>query len=244
MFLRLLRRSVVPDPGAEVRIRELKRRIAQDPTSPLFMALAEEYRATGHLPEAVRILEKGVNTHAGYVSARVALARAYLEVGRTEESVAMFSRALVADPGNLVAARSLAEIHLSRGDRVEGIKKYKLYRALSGDRSVDEIIVRIGAELAEAPPSEAPKEDTPQPQGRVLADLYLEQGHAAEALAIYEELAQADPSNAELERLRQAAVAGGSVQEPPLPLQSEADHARRQARVERLRRWLAVIQAG
>ena len=229
------------DPGAEGRIRELKRRITQDPTSPLFMALAEEYRAAGHLPEAVRILEKGVNTYAGYVSARVALARAYLEVGRTEESITMFSRALASDPGNLVAARSLAEIHLSRGDRIEGIKKYKLYRALSGDRSVDEIIVKIGAELTGAP--EAPKE-TPQPQGRVLADLYLAQGHPEEALAIYEELAQADPSNSELERLRQAAAARGSVQEPPAPLQSEPALVRRQARVERLKRWLAVIQAG
>ncbi len=226
----------MPDPGAEARIRELKRRIAQDPTSPLFMALAEEYRAAGHLPEAIRILEKGVNTHAGYVSARVALARAYLEVGRTEESIATFSRALASDPGNLVAARSLAEIYLSRGDRVEGIKKYKLYRALSGDRSVDEIIAKIGVELAEAP------KETPRPQGRVLADLYMAQGHPAEALAIYEELAQADRSNAELERLSQAAAAGSSVEEPP-PLRSEPDLAR-QAKVERLKRWLAVIQAG
>ena len=224
------------DPGAEARIRELKRRITQDPTSPLFMALAEEYRAAGHLPEAVRILEKGVNTHAGYVSARVALARAYLEVGRTEESLAMFSRALASDPGNLVAARSLAEIHLARGDRVEGIKKYKLYRALSGDRSVDEVIARIGAELTEAP------RETPQPQGRVLADLYMAQGHPAEALAIYEELAATDPGNAELDRLRQGAAANPEVQKPP-PLRPEP-LALRQATVERLKRWLSVIQAG
>lgn len=238
MFLGPSARHGVADPGAEVRIGKLKRLIAQDPTSPLFMALAEEYRAAGHLPEAVRILEKGVNTHAGYVSARVALARAYLEVGRTEESIAMFSRALASDPGNPVAARSLAEIYLSRGNRVEGIKKYKLYRALSGDRSVDEIIAKIGAELAEAP------RETPQPQGRVLADLYMAQGHPAEALAIYDDLWQADPSNDELERLRQAAAAGRNVAETKSTPGPEPGLARRQARVERLKRWLAVIQAG
>ncbi len=271
MFLLPLRGHGLADPGAEVRIGKLKRLIAQDPTSPLFMALAEVYRAAGHLPEAIRILEKGVNTHGGYISARVALARAYLEVGRTEESLAMFSRALASDPGNLVAARSLAEIYLSRGERVEGIKKYKLYRALSGDRSVDEIIARIEAELAEAPKetpqprgsgalsghrsvdeiiakieadlAEAPKK-TLQPQGRVLADLYMAQGHPAEALAIYDELWLADPLDTDLERLRQAAAASRSVPEPQPPDGIEPHLARRQAKVERLKRWLAVIQAG
>ena len=63
----------------------------------------------------------------------------------------MFSTALAADPGNLVSARSLAEIYLSRGERVEAIKKYKLYRGLSGDRRVDEVIERLGRELAAGP---------------------------------------------------------------------------------------------
>ncbi|HEY6148621.1 MAG TPA: hypothetical protein VIZ69_13025, partial [Thermoanaerobaculia bacterium] len=55
-------------------------------------------------------------------------------------------------PGNLVSAKSLADIYLSRGESLEAIKKYKLYRALSGDRKVDEIIARLQEDLVPPPP--------------------------------------------------------------------------------------------
>ncbi len=220
--------------NAELRIRRLRRRVEMDSTSPLFVGLAEEYRMAGHLPEAIRTLEKGLQTHPRYVSAQVALARAYLEADRTEEAVAMFSKALACDPGNMVSARSLADIYYSRGQLVEAIKKYKLYRALAGDHGVDEIIDRIEKELGSAP--EAPAE----PRGRVLADLYFAQGHYADALALYREIASSDPSDPELARLtadaaaRLSAAGGGSPARSP--------EGRRAAKVQALKRWLSVIQ--
>ncbi len=224
------------DPSAEVRIRELKRRITQDATSPLFIGLAEEYRACGRLSEAIRTLEKGILSHPNYVSAKVALARAYLEAGQTGDATALFSKVLALDPGNLISARSLAEIYLSQGERLGAVKKYKLYRALSGDRSVDEVIDRIEAEL---PPAPAP---AAEPPGRILADLYLEQGHSAEALAIYDELARAHPADAEVSRLR--AEAASRLPDPdPIPsFPSDEDRSRRRAKVLALKRWLSVIQ--
>ena len=237
------------DPAAEERIRHLKRRVEQDSTSPLFVGLAEEYRAAGRLPDAIRTLEKGLQTHPHYVSAQVALARTYLEAGRTHDAVAMFTKALAQDRGNLVSARSLADIYLSRGERIEAVKKYKLYRALSGDRSVDEVIERIQKDLS---PAEVP---AAEPHGRVLADLYFAQGHYAEALALYQEMSRSDPSDGEIARIvsearvRLGAAAGsGAPQglpspEPgsstPLP---DGDGARRRARVQALKRWLSVIQ--
>ena len=38
----------MPDAAAEARIQDLKRRIELDPGSRLFIALAEEYRKSGH----------------------------------------------------------------------------------------------------------------------------------------------------------------------------------------------------
>jgi tetratricopeptide (TPR) repeat protein len=225
------------NPASDARIRDLNRRIAQDPTSPLFMALAEEHRAAGRLDEAIRILEKGVGTHARYLSAQVALGRAYREAGKIEESMSLFAKALESDPGNLVAARSLAEIYLSRGDRLEAIKRYKLYHALSGDPAVEEIIERVEAEIGAAPPAAS------DARGRVLADLYFDQGHYQEALAAYEGLSSAHPFDAGLARRKSEAarLAAAAPNSGPAP-DSDPDSPRRGARIEALKHWLAVIQ--
>jgi tetratricopeptide (TPR) repeat protein len=152
----------VADSATEARIRDLKRRMELEPSSRLFVALAEEYRKSGRLADALSTLQKGLLAHPNYLSAHVALGRAYLEAGQITEAIATFSKVLSSDPGNLVSAKSLADIFLSRGDSVEAIKKYKLYRALSGDRSVDDIIERLEVELAPPPPP-ASKEDVPPP---------------------------------------------------------------------------------
>ncbi len=137
---------------ADARIRDLKRRLELDPSSRLFVSLAEEYRKAGRVADALITLQQGLRNHPGYVSAQVALGRAYLEAGNISEAIATFTKVLTADPGNLVSAKSLADIYLSRGESVEAIKKYKLYRALSGDRAVDDMIARLEKELAPPAP--------------------------------------------------------------------------------------------
>jgi tetratricopeptide (TPR) repeat protein len=229
----------VTNPAAEDRIRHLRRRVEQDSTSPFFVGLAEEYRAAGRLPDAIRALEKGLQVHPHYVSAQVALARAYLEADRTDEAVAMFTKALAFDRGNLVSARSLADIYLSRGQQLEALKKYKLYRALSGDRGMDEMIERIEKSLgsAQQPPDE--------PRGRVLADLYFSQGHYAEAGVLYGELAGSNPGDGELGERRREAEARLNTEDSASPAPSSAQDrgaALRGARIQALKRWLSVIQ--
>lgn len=147
----------------EARIRDLKRRLELDPSSRLFVTLAEEYRKSGRLADALSTLQKGLLAHPGYLSAQVALGRAYLEAGQITESIATFSKVLANDPGNLVSAKSLADIYLSRGESLEAIKKYKLYRALSGDRKVDEIIERLQVNLVPPPPARPDPVAVPPP---------------------------------------------------------------------------------
>ncbi|MGE5275430.1 MAG: tetratricopeptide repeat protein [Acidobacteriota bacterium] len=154
------------DAGAQARIEDLKRRIELDPGSRLFLALAEEYRKSGRLADALSTLQRGLLAHPNYLSAQVALGKAYLESGQATEAIATFSKVLVADPGNLVSAKSLADVYLSRGETLEAVKKYKLYRALSGDRSVEEVIARLERQLAPgppAPPAVAPRTPVPPP---------------------------------------------------------------------------------
>ena len=140
-----------------------------DPGSRLFVALAEEYRKLGRFKHALSALQKGLLAHPGYIAAQVALGRVYLESGQNTDAIATFTKVLVADPGNLVAAKSLADVYLSRGDKLEALKKYKLYRALAGDRKVDEVIARLETEVAPRPvtPSRVvPKAEPPPPPPR------------------------------------------------------------------------------
>ncbi len=128
--------------------------------------MAEEYRKLGRLRDALSALQKGLLAHPGYVAAQVALGRVYLEANQSTDAIATFTKVLVADPGNLVAAKSLADIQLGRGDKLEAVKKYKLYRALSGDRKVDPIIAELETQVAPkpvTPPRFAPVEPPPPP---------------------------------------------------------------------------------
>lgn len=139
------------DRDDEARLRDLKKRVASEPGSRFFVQLAEEYRKAGRLPEAIKALGDGIVAHPGYVAARVALARAFLEAGRIEESLAAFSRVLIDDPSNLVAAKALGDIHLSRGEPKEALKRYLRFRAISGDRRLDEVIAKLSEEAGPAP---------------------------------------------------------------------------------------------
>jgi tetratricopeptide (TPR) repeat protein len=146
------------DPAAEARIRDLERRLDLDPGSRLFVSLADEYRKVGRMKDALSALQKGLLAHPGYVAAQVALGRTYMEASQATDAIATFTKVLVADPANLVAAKSLADIHLARNDNLEALKKFKLYRAISGDRKVDEMIAKLE-------PLVAPKPLTPVRRG-------------------------------------------------------------------------------
>ncbi|MFY9550476.1 MAG: tetratricopeptide repeat protein, partial [Thermoanaerobaculia bacterium] len=155
------------EPTVEARIRDLERRLDMDPGSRLFVSLAEEYRKVGRVKDALSALQKGLLAHPGYVAAQVALGRVYLEANQITDAIATLTKVLAADPGNLVAAKSLADIHLGRGDKLESLKKYKLYRALSGDRKVDVIIADLEPQVAPKPVTPprtvAPAEPLPPP---------------------------------------------------------------------------------
>lgn len=191
--------------NAEARIRDLKRRLELDPSSRLFVTLAEEYRKTGRISEALSTLQRGLLAHPNYLSAHVALGRAYLEAGQITEAIATFTKVLSNDPGNLVSAKSLADIYLSRGESVEAIKKYKLYRALSGDRTVDELIERLQLELAPPPPPRVEPSALPPPptfyEGKVSGPIRTSRDRFADAPRRIpaEEIAEATSVKFELE---------------------------------------------
>jgi predicted regulator of Ras-like GTPase activity (Roadblock/LC7/MglB family)/tetratricopeptide (TPR) repeat protein len=133
------------------RLEELKRLLQRDPTSRQFLALAEEYRRHGKYRDAVITLERGLALHQTSVAGHVALGKTYQQLDRLEDAIRAFTNALRIDRENLVAIRQLAEVYLAKGDKIEAIKKLKLYRGLkAGDRDVNDIIARLESEMSAA----------------------------------------------------------------------------------------------
>lgn len=155
------------------RLDELKRALTRDPASRQFLALADEYRRQGQVDEAIETLQRGLEQSPNAVAGHVALARLLQQQGRLDESLPSYQTALRLDPQNLVALRHTADLYLSTGDKVEAIKKLKLFRGLNpGDREVNELIRQLDAEIAGTakpapgyepvqPPSPPPLPDVP-----------------------------------------------------------------------------------
>src|SRR5262245_35809306 len=115
-------------------------RQASREAAPQVLAVAEELRKSGRFAEAVEKLQLGVATSPANVGLHVALGRALTQSGRYDEAIESFGNALLLDPENLVAIRGCADAYLKKGEKVEAIKKLKLYRGLKpGDKWVGEL---------------------------------------------------------------------------------------------------------
>ena len=134
--------------------------MASMPGSRIFVGLAEEYRRAGRYEEALNTLQKGLQAHPTYLSAQIALARLYQETWRTQEAIEAFLKVLAMDRENLVAAKALSDLYTNSRNPVEAIKKLKLYRAISGDKAVDDRILQmekeIHAEIGDVEPKAQP----------------------------------------------------------------------------------------
>lgn len=106
-------------------IEKLKARVERDSGSKLFLPLAEEYRKSGMLDEAIAVILRGLEQQPDYVSARVALGRLYLEKEMAEEAKAEFEKVVEIIPDNLFSHKKLAEIYRERGDIQRAVSEYE-----------------------------------------------------------------------------------------------------------------------
>ena len=110
---------------AMTEIEKLKEKVAKDPNSRLFVPLAEEYRKEGMMDEAIEVLQKGLEKHPGYMSARVSLGKIYHAKGQMDESRIEFESVIKSIPDNLYAHKKLAEIYMDTGKKDLAIKAFR-----------------------------------------------------------------------------------------------------------------------
>jgi tetratricopeptide (TPR) repeat protein len=139
-------------------IEKLKEKVEKDPSSTLFVPLAEKYRQAGQLDEAIEVLKRGIEHQPGYMSGRVALGKIYLEKDMLPEAKAEFEQVVVSIPDNLFAQRKLADIYKELGDVDKAISQYeKVLELHPADEEMQSIIRELKGE-GPVPDEEAPQE--------------------------------------------------------------------------------------
>src|SRR5215211_6978494 len=97
-----------------------------DPTSRVFAPLAEAYRKSGLIDEAIEIAREGLRIHPNFVGGRVALARALFEKNLFEEVIEELQVIIRDVPDNLVAQRLMADSSLMLGRITDALGAYKM----------------------------------------------------------------------------------------------------------------------
>jgi Tfp pilus assembly protein PilF len=103
-------------PHATPEIAKLAQKLAKDPTSKVFVQLAEEYVKAGLFPEAIAALEEGLQVYPTFVTARVALGRVYHQIGEAAKARKALEEAVKHSPDNLLAHRMLARLYADAGE--------------------------------------------------------------------------------------------------------------------------------
>lgn len=184
--------------------------LVKDPSSTIFVSLAETYRKMGMFEDARQIITKGLTLHSDFSPAHIVMARILCQLDDYDESVVAFERALELDEDSLAALVGYARVQILLGD--EAVARELLLRAryLSpADPVINKLLLSL-PEVVEVKDNEldevvAQEEETsvdnsPALVSSTLADLYLAQGLPEKALDLFQKLSMQNPDDLTLRR--------------------------------------------
>jgi len=233
-------------------VERYKVKLQREPQSLVFAQLADAYRKSGMLDEAIRVCREGLKHHPNYASAYMVLGRAYVEKGQLPEAREAFQQALHLSPDNVLAYRLLGQIASVRGEVEEAISAYRTALTLNPfDQETRAALERLEAKTPapEQPtPLESPPPSTQTPSAKpslvateTLGDLYASQGFFSEALEAYQEVMAAAPDREDLQRKYQDLLDRLQPEEPSSPPRVPTRNQARES-IERLEAWRQAFQ--
>ena len=134
----------------------LEEMAVRDPSSAIYLPLAEKLRAEGRVEEAIRLCEERRTRPGRGVGDHIVLGRAYLADGRIDSARGEFAAALALDRENVVALKALAGILSHLGDHREAAAHYRaVCRVDPGDLESQTALHQItSGEYPEARPAD------------------------------------------------------------------------------------------
>jgi len=98
----------------------------ENPRSRVFAPLAEAYRKSGLVDDAIEICKEGLSYHPNFTSGLVALARSYFDKKDYTATVNELEKAISNNPDNYLAQKILAESYFNLNDYQNALKTYKI----------------------------------------------------------------------------------------------------------------------
>lgn len=167
-------------------IAKLSERYNKDPKSRIFVQLADAYRKSNMIDEALEILQKGLQHHPSYALAHLILGKCHYDKRLYEQAKDAFEQTLAYDPQNIVALRMLAQTCEATKDEDGQLKAYKGIIAIDPfDAPAQEKLTKLEALQQKKKPLHTV----------AMAEEYEKQGDIKKAIEIYEHLHFTDPTD-------------------------------------------------
>jgi len=171
-------------------IARLSERYNKDPKSRIFVQLADAYRKSNMIDEALEILNKGLSFNPNYPLAYLILGKCYFDKRMYEQAKDSFGKTLNYDPQNIVALRMLAQTCEATKDEEGQMEAYRGIIAIDPfDAPAKEKLTYLESIHKKEPLYTV-----------AMAQEYEKQGNFEKALSIYENLSFTDPTDLVLQQ--------------------------------------------
>lgn len=139
-------------PKYDKNLDKYLREYQDNPRSRVFAPLAEAYRKSGLIDEAIDICKEGLEYHPNFISGMVALARAYFDKGLYSATIKELEKVVTDVPDNYLAQKLLAQSYSMIGDANNSLKSYKTVLFLNPhDEDAKKIIQEMEGKINKEP---------------------------------------------------------------------------------------------